>query len=147
MRRIFSSVKLKAGQFAGLLVLILLSAVGQMLSAVGQMLLPAFLSNMIGEGVATGQTDAIWFYGAIMAGVTVFSCVISFSNMIGEGVATGQTDAIWFYGAIMAGVTVFSCVISFLSVKIASHISTDFAFQLREKVFAKVQSFSTAEME
>lgn len=105
MRRIFSSVKLKAGQFAGLLVLILLSAVGQML-------LPAFLSNMIGEGVATGRTDAIWFYGAIMAGVTVFSCVISF-----------------------------------LSVKIASHISTDFAFQLREKVFAKVQSFSTAEMD
>ena len=105
MRRIFSSVKLKVGQFAGLLVLILLSAVGQML-------LPAFLSNMIGEGVATGQTDAIWFYGAIMAGVTVFSCVISF-----------------------------------LSVKTASHISTDFAFQLREKVFAKVQSFSTAEMD
>lgn len=105
MRRIFSSVKLEAGQFAGLLVLILLSAVGQML-------LPAFLSNMIGEGVATGQTDAIWFYGAIMAGVTVFSCVISF-----------------------------------LSVKIASRISTDFAFQLREKVFAKVQRFSTAEMD
>ena len=42
---------------------------------------------------------------------------------------------------------VLSCVISFLSVKIASKISTEFAAQVRNQVFSKVQEFSAAEMD
>lgn len=105
MKTIVANVKLKASQFAGLLGLILLSAVGQML-------LPSFLARMISDGVGGASSRIIWIYAAIMAAVTVFSCVISF-----------------------------------LSVKIASCISTDFAAQLREKIFSTVQDFSTAEMD
>lgn len=105
MKTIFSKVKLKPGQIVRLLILVLLSAVGQML-------LPSFLAQMISYGVAEGDKGVIWIYALIMASVTVFSCIISF-----------------------------------LSVKIASYISTDFAAQLRNQVFSKVQSFSAAEMD
>lgn len=105
MKTIFSKVKLKPGQIVRLLILVLLSSVGQML-------LPSFLAQMISHGVAEGDKSVIWVYALIMAGVTVFFCVISF-----------------------------------LSVKIASYISTDFAAQLRNQVFSKVQSFSAAEMD
>lgn len=69
------------------------------------------------------------------------------AQMISHGVAEGENRVIWMYAIIMAGVTVFSCIISFLSVKIASYISTDFAAQLRNQVFSKVQEFSAAEMD
>ena len=105
MKTILSKVKLKSRQIILLFVLVLLSAVGQML-------LPSFLAQMISHGDAEGENRIIWMYAAIMAGVTVFSCIISF-----------------------------------LSVKIASYISTDFAAQLRNQVFSKVQEFSAAEMD
>lgn len=105
MKTILSKVKLKSSQIILLFVLVLLSAVGQML-------LPSFLAQMISHGVAEGENRVIWIYAVIMAGVTVFSCMISF-----------------------------------LSVKIASYISTDFAAQLRNQVFTKVQEFSAAEMD
>ena len=105
MKTILSKVKLKPRQMILLFALVLLSAVGQML-------LPSFLAQMISHGVAEGENRVIWMYGAIMAGVTVFSCMISF-----------------------------------LSVKIASYISTDFAAQVRNQVFSKVQEFSAAEMD
>ena len=105
MKTIFSKVKLKSRQIILLFALVLLSAIGQML-------LPSFLAQMISPGVAEGENRVIWMYAIIMAGVTVFSCIISF-----------------------------------LSVKIASYISTDFAAQLRNQVFSKVQEFSAAEMD
>ncbi len=69
------------------------------------------------------------------------------AQMISHGVAEGKNRVIWIYAMIMAGVTLLSCVISFLSVKIASYISTEFAAQLRNQVFSKVQEFSAAEMD
>ncbi len=105
MKTIFSNVKFKTKQFICMIALLLLAAIGQML-------LPSFLAKMISHGVADASKSIIWGYGAIMASVTVFSCIISF-----------------------------------LSVMIASNISTDFAAQLRGKVFSKVQQFSTAEMD
>ena len=74
MKAIVANVKLKASQFAGLLGLILLSAVGQML-------LPSFLARMISDGVGGASSRIIWIYAAIMAAVTVFSCVISFLSV------------------------------------------------------------------
>lgn len=105
MKMIFSKVKLKPKQISGLFLLVLFSAVGQML-------LPSFLAQMISHGVAESKNSVIWMYAAIMEGITVLSCIISF-----------------------------------LSVKIASYISTDFAAQLRELVFSRVQEFSAAEMD
>ena len=105
MKTIFTKVKLQTRQVIQLFMLVLLSAVGQML-------LPSFLAQMISQGVAESENRVIWMYAAIMAGVTVLSCVISF-----------------------------------LSVKIASKISTEFAAQVRNQVFSKVQEFSAAEMD
>lgn len=105
MKTIFHNVKLKTGSFFRLLLLILLSAVGQML-------LPALLSQMISRGVANNKDSVLLIYGIIMAVVTVFSCLISL-----------------------------------LSVREASFISTDFAAQLREKIFSTVLSFSASEMD
>ena len=45
MKTIFSKVKLRSGQIVQLFLLVLLSAVGQML-------LPSFLAHMISQGVA-----------------------------------------------------------------------------------------------
>lgn len=105
MKTIFTKVKLQTRQVIQLFALVLLSAVGQML-------LPSFLAQMISHGVAESENRVIWMYAAIMAGVTVLSCVISF-----------------------------------LSVKIASKIATEFAAQVRNQVFSKVQEFSAAEMD
>lgn len=74
MKTIFSKVKLKPGQIIKLLILVLLSAVGQML-------LPSFLAQMISYGVAEEDKGVIWIYAFIMAAATVFSCVISFLSV------------------------------------------------------------------
>lgn len=74
MKTILSKVKLKSRQIILLFVLVLLSAVGQML-------LPSFLAQMISHGVAEGENRIILMYAAIMAGVTVFSCIISFLSV------------------------------------------------------------------
>ena len=69
------------------------------------------------------------------------------SQMISRGVAAGADSVILIYGTVIAGITVLSCIISFLSVKTASSVSTDFAAQLRTKVFSSVLEFSAAEMD
>lgn len=74
MKTIFSKVKLRPGQIVQLFLLVLLSAVGQML-------LPSFLAQMISHGVAEGENRIVWMYAVIMAGVTLFSCVISFLSV------------------------------------------------------------------
>lgn len=74
MKTIFAKVKLKTRQVIQLFALVLLSAVGQML-------LPSFLAQMISHGVAEGENRIVWMYAAIMAGVTVLSCVISFLSV------------------------------------------------------------------
>lgn len=74
MKTIFSRVKLKTNQLIGLFALVLLSAVGQML-------LPSFLAQMISHGVDKGDKASIWMYGAIMAAVTICSCIVSFLSV------------------------------------------------------------------
>ena len=105
MKTIFSKVTLSGRQVAGLSVLVLLSAIGQMM-------LPALLARMINSGVAVQSRSTIGVLAVIMAVITVFSCLINLG-----------------------------------SVRLASGISTQFASQLRERVFDKVQTFSSAEMD
>ena len=71
MKTIFSKIKLHPRQILGLLLFVLLSAVGQML-------LPSFLAQMINNGVAAKSKQMIWIFAIVMAAVTVFSCIISF---------------------------------------------------------------------
>ncbi len=100
MKTIFSTVKLKAGQVCALLLLVLLSAVGQML-------LPSFLAQMINSGVAAGSEGAIWSLAAIMAAVTVFSCIISFwSVKIASRISTDFAAAL--RGRVFSRVQSFS---------------------------------------
>ena len=101
MKTIFSKVTLSGRQVAGLSVLVLLSAIGQMM-------LPALLARMINSGVAAQSRSTIGVLAVIMAAITVFSCLINLG-----------------------------------SVRLASGISTQFASQLRERVFDKVQTFSS----
>lgn len=83
MKTILKHVKFKSKQPVALFFLILLSAFGQML-------LPALLSKMISLGVVTGENRTIWMFAAIMAGVAVFSCLISFGSVkIASGISTG----------------------------------------------------------
>ena len=82
MKTILKHVKFKSKQLVALFFLILLSAFGQML-------LPALLSKMISLGVVTGENKTIWMFAAIMAGVAVFSCLISFGSVkIASGIST-----------------------------------------------------------
>ena len=82
MKTILKHVKFKSKQLVALFFLILLSAFGQML-------LPALLSKMISLGVVTGKNRTIWMFAAIMAGVAVFSCLISFGSVkIASGIST-----------------------------------------------------------
>lgn len=82
MKTILKHVKFKSKQLVALFFLILLSAFGQML-------LPALLSKMISLGVVTGENRTIWMFAAIMAGVAVFSCLISFGSVkIASGIST-----------------------------------------------------------
>lgn len=83
MKTILKHVKFKSKQLVALFFLILLSAFGQML-------LPALLSKMISLGVVTGENRTIWMFAAIIAGVAVFSCLISFGSVkIASGISTG----------------------------------------------------------
>ncbi|MED9822459.1 MAG: ABC transporter ATP-binding protein [Christensenellales bacterium] len=100
MKTLFSNVKLKPGQIAALLGLVLFSAVGQML-------LPSFLAQMISNGVAEANNRVIWGYAAIMAAVTVFSCIISFLSVkIASQISTDF--AAQLRGAVFARVQRFS---------------------------------------
>lgn len=82
MKTILKHVKFESKQLVALFFLILLSAFGQML-------LPALLSKMISLGVVTGENRTIWMFAAIMAGVAVFSCLISFGSVkIASGIST-----------------------------------------------------------
>lgn len=74
MRTIFSKVRLSSRQIAGLSVLVLMSAVGEML-------LPSLLAQMINGGVSSGSKRTIWVLAGIMAVITAFSCIINFLSV------------------------------------------------------------------
>ena len=74
MQKIFSRIKLNARQVSGLTVLVLLSAVGEML-------LPSLLAWMINNGVADAHNRLILLTAAVMAGITVFACLINICSV------------------------------------------------------------------
>ena len=74
MKTIFSKVRLNRKQIAGLTVLILLSAIGQMM-------LPSLLAQMINGGIAVGSPSAIRVLAVIMVAITVCSCLINLASV------------------------------------------------------------------
>ena len=74
MKTIFTKVKLSGKQVAGLAILVLLSAIGQMM-------LPSLLAQMINGGVAVNSNQTIWVLAVIMTVITVFSCLINVASV------------------------------------------------------------------
>ena len=70
MRTIFSKIRLNRYQIIGLSILVLISAVGEML-------LPSLLAQMINKGVASVSERIIFILAAEMAGITVMACIVN----------------------------------------------------------------------
>ena len=71
---IFSRVKLKAKQVAGLMLLILIAAVAEML-------LPTMLAKMINKGVLGANKSTVSILSIVMLGITIVACGINFLSV------------------------------------------------------------------
>ena len=74
MRTIFSKIRLNRYQIIGLSILVLISAVGEML-------LPSLLAQMINKGVASVSERIIFILAAEMAGIAVMACIVNFLSV------------------------------------------------------------------
>lgn len=64
------------------------------------------------------------------------------SRIIDEGIREKDTAVIWLWGGILVGSAVVAFAAGILSSFFASHASQGFAFDLRDKLYERVQSFS-----
>lgn len=74
MKTIFSKVRLNSRRVLGLSLLVLLSAVVEMM-------LPSLLAQMINSGVADSSRSAVFILAAVMAGVTALACIVNFLSV------------------------------------------------------------------
>lgn len=74
MKTILSRVSLSGRALLGLTLLVLLSAVGEMM-------LPSLLAQMINRGVSNSANSMIMTLAFIMAAITVFACIINFFSV------------------------------------------------------------------
>lgn len=74
MKTILSRVSLSGRTLLGLTLLVLLSAVGEMM-------LPSLLAQMINRGVSNSANSMIMTLTFIMAAITVFACIINFFSV------------------------------------------------------------------
>ena len=63
-------------------------------------------------------------------------------KMINEGVTNLDMNNIIFWGSIMLGISCISLVVGILNSYFASHTSNGFSYDIREKLFDKIQAFS-----
>ncbi|WP_379128884.1 ABC transporter ATP-binding protein [Paenibacillus sp. sgz500958] len=64
------------------------------------------------------------------------------SKIIDDGIKDRDTSVVWMWGGILVGSAVVAFIAGILSSFFASHASQGFAFDLRDKLFERVQSFS-----
>ncbi|MCL6606327.1 MAG: ABC transporter ATP-binding protein/permease [Paenibacillus sp.] len=64
------------------------------------------------------------------------------SKIIDEGIKGKDTSVVWLWGGILVGSAVVAFIAGILSSFFASHASQGFAFDLRDKLYERVQSFS-----
>lgn len=74
MKTILSRVSLSGRALLGLTLLVLLSALGEMM-------LPSLLAQMINRGVSNSANSMIMTLAFIMAAITVFACIINFFSV------------------------------------------------------------------
>ncbi|ASA23084.1 ABC transporter ATP-binding protein [Paenibacillus donghaensis] len=64
------------------------------------------------------------------------------SKIIDEGISKQDASVVWFWGTVLVASAGVAFGAGVLSSFLASHASQGFAFDLRDKLYAKVQSFS-----
>ncbi|AOZ93802.1 ABC transporter ATP-binding protein [Paenibacillus crassostreae] len=66
------------------------------------------------------------------------------SKMIDDGIRQGELRVVLMWGGILVVMALLALTSGLLSSFFASHVSQSFAFDLREKVYAQIQSYSLA---
>lgn len=69
------------------------------------------------------------------------------SEIVSKGIATGNTSFIWEVGFKMLAVSFAGAAASILVGLLSSKVAAGYSFKLRELVFSKVESFSSAEFD
>ncbi|WP_339249497.1 ABC transporter ATP-binding protein [Paenibacillus sp. FSL P2-0136] len=64
------------------------------------------------------------------------------SKIIDDGIRQQDTAVVWLWGGVLVGSAAVAFLAGILSSFFASHVSQGFAFDLRDKLYEKVQSFS-----
>lgn len=64
------------------------------------------------------------------------------SIMINQGIIPEDTSLLYFWGSIMLGTTVLAFFSGIMNSYFAAHISTAAGYDIRERLFAKIQEFS-----
>jgi ATP-binding cassette subfamily B multidrug efflux pump len=64
------------------------------------------------------------------------------SKIIDDGIREQNSGVVWLWGGVLVGSTVVAFIAGVLSSFLASHASQSFAFDLRDRLYDKVQSFT-----
>ena len=62
--------------------------------------------------------------------------------IINEGILTNNRENLIMWGSIMLGITIFTFVAGIINSYFSSHVSISFAYDIREKLFKKIQNFT-----
>ena len=62
--------------------------------------------------------------------------------IINEGILTNNRENLIMWGSIMLGITIFTFVAGIINSYFSSHVSISFAYDIREKLFEKIQNFT-----
>ncbi|MBR5043444.1 MAG: ABC transporter ATP-binding protein [Bacteroidales bacterium] len=69
------------------------------------------------------------------------------ASLIDKGLMAGNIDAVWKYGGIMVGIAAVSLFFGIMSGREAARSSAGFAMNLREAMFARIQTFAFADID
>lgn len=64
------------------------------------------------------------------------------SKIIDDGIRQQQSGVVWMWGGVLVGSTVIAFIAGVLSSFLASHASQSFAFDLRDRLYEKVQGYT-----
>lgn len=83
----------------------------------------------------------------LLSAVAAMLLPTALASMIDVGVTGESRSAIAVIAVIMAALSLLACLFNILATVLSAKISTKFAADLRGEIFARVQSFSAAEMD
>ena len=69
------------------------------------------------------------------------------ASLIDKGLMAGNIDAVWKYGGMMVGIAAVSLFFGIMSGRESARSSAGFAMNLREAMYAKIQTFSFADID